>query len=51
MGDIDYFNWFLPLKNQINSKKPSFWKEKSVEDVVTLGSLLLARPTKARILC
>jgi hypothetical protein len=25
------------MKIQTNSKKPRFWKEKSVEDVVTLG--------------
>jgi len=25
------------LKIQINSKKPRFWEEKSVEEVVTLG--------------
>jgi hypothetical protein len=35
------FKWFLPLKIQINSKKPGFWKEKSVEDVVTLGPTAL----------
>jgi hypothetical protein len=29
----------LPLKIQINSKKPGFWKEKSVENVVTLEGL------------
>jgi hypothetical protein len=27
----------LQLKTQMNSKKTRFWKEKSVEDVVTLG--------------
>ncbi len=37
MSQIMIFKWFLPLKIQINSKKPRFWKEKSVEDVVTLG--------------
>jgi hypothetical protein len=31
------FKWFLRLKIQINSKKPGFWKEKSVEDMLTLG--------------
>ncbi len=36
VGDID-FEVFLPLKIQINSQKTRFWKEKSVEDVVTLG--------------
>jgi hypothetical protein len=30
-------NDFCPWKFKINSKKPVFWKEKSVEDVVTLG--------------
>jgi hypothetical protein len=34
--------WFLPLKIQINSKKPGFGKEKSVEDVVTLGPMAQA---------
>jgi hypothetical protein len=27
----------LPLKIRIGSKKTRFWKEKSIEDVVTLG--------------
>ncbi len=31
------FKWFLQLKIQINSQKTRFWKEKSVEDLVTLG--------------
>jgi hypothetical protein len=33
------FKWFLPLKIQINSQKTRFWKEKSVEDMVTLGPM------------
>ncbi len=37
MWEILIFKWFLPLEIQINSKKPGFWKEKPVEDVVTLG--------------
>jgi len=38
VGDIDFLKSdFLPLKIQINSKKPGFGKEKSVEDMVTLG--------------
>ncbi len=36
VGEILIFNWFLKI--QINSKKPRFWKEKSVEDMVTLGA-------------
>jgi hypothetical protein len=36
MWEILIFKWFLLLKIQINSKN-RFWKEKSVEDVATLG--------------
>ncbi len=43
MGDI-IFKWFLLLKIQINSQKTRFWKEKSVEDVVTLGPTAQATP-------
>jgi Trm5-related predicted tRNA methylase len=32
------------MKIQTNSKKPKFWKEKSVEDVVTLGPTAQATP-------
>ncbi len=35
--EIIISKWFLPLKIQINTKKTRFWKEKSVEDMVTLG--------------
>jgi hypothetical protein len=35
----EIFNGFLPLKIQINSQKTRFWKEKSVEDMVTLGPM------------
>jgi len=38
MWEILILKWFLQLKIQINSKKPSFGEEKSVEDVVTLGA-------------
>jgi hypothetical protein len=31
----------LSLKIQINSKKTKFWKEKLVEDVITLGKLTI----------
>jgi hypothetical protein len=31
-----FLKWFLPLKIQ-KFQKTRFWKEKSVEDVVTLG--------------
>ncbi len=37
MWEIFISKWFLPLKIQINSQKTRFWKEKSVEDMVTLG--------------
>ncbi len=37
MWEILIFKSFLPLKIQINSQKTRLWKEKSVEDVVTLG--------------
>jgi hypothetical protein len=37
MWEILIFEWFLSLKIQINSKKPCFWRKKSVEDVVRLG--------------
>jgi hypothetical protein len=36
MWETLIFKWFLLLKIQINSKN-RFWKEKSVEDVATLG--------------
>jgi hypothetical protein len=39
MWEIMIFEWFLLLRIQINSKKLEFWKEKSVENVVTLESL------------
>jgi len=41
VGDID-LKIFFPLKIQINSKKTRFWKEKIVEDVVTLGPMAQA---------
>jgi hypothetical protein len=37
MWEILILKRFLPLKIQINFKKTRFWKEKSVEEVVTLG--------------
>jgi hypothetical protein len=42
MWEILSLKWFLPLKIQINSKKSGFWKEKSVEDVLTLGPMAQA---------
>jgi hypothetical protein len=39
MWEILIFKRFLSLKIQINSQKIRFWKEKSVEDVVTLECL------------
>jgi hypothetical protein len=44
MWEILIFKWFLPLKIQINSKMPRFWKGKSVEDMVTLGPTAQATP-------
>ncbi len=40
VGDIDFLSDFCHCKIQINSKKTRFWKEKSVENVVTLEGLL-----------
>jgi hypothetical protein len=47
MWEILIQRWFLPLKIQINSKKTRLGKEKSVEDVVTLGPT--AQATQALI--
>jgi hypothetical protein len=38
MWEILISKWFLPLKIQINFKKPGFERKKSVEDKFTLGS-------------
>jgi hypothetical protein len=37
MWEILILKWFLPLKNSNKFQKTRFWKEKSVEDVATLG--------------
>ncbi len=37
MWEILIFKWFLPLKTSNKFQKTRFWKEKSVEDVATLG--------------
>jgi hypothetical protein len=37
VGDFDFETDFCWLQIQMESKKTRFWKEKSVEDVVTLG--------------
>jgi hypothetical protein len=37
MWEILIFKWFLPLKNSNKFQETRFWKEKSVEDVATLG--------------
>jgi hypothetical protein len=37
MWEILICDGFLPLKTQINSKKPGFGRKKSVEDAITLG--------------
>jgi hypothetical protein len=42
MWEILILKWFLLLKVQINYQKPGFWKEKSVEHVVTLGPMAQA---------
>jgi hypothetical protein len=39
MWEILILKWFVLLKIQINSKNTRFWKQKSVEDVVTLQGL------------
>jgi hypothetical protein len=41
MWKILIFKWCLPLNIQINSQKTRFWKENSVEDMVTLGPTAL----------
>ncbi len=41
MGDID-FEMISAAENSNKSKKTRFWKEKSLEDVVTLGSMAQA---------
>jgi hypothetical protein len=38
----------LLLRIQINSKKTKFWKEKSVEEVVTLGPMAQATIVKIK---
>ncbi len=42
LWEILIFKWFMLLKIQINPQKTRFWKEKIVEDVVTLGSMAQA---------
>ncbi len=37
MWEVLKFNWFFALENSNKFQKARFWKEKSVEDVVTLG--------------
>jgi hypothetical protein len=41
VGDID-FKVISTIKNSSKFQKARFWKEKSVEDVVTLGPIALA---------
>ncbi len=41
MGDID-FEMISAAENSNKSQKTRFWKEKSLEDVVTLGSMAQA---------
>ncbi len=38
MWEMLIFKWFLLLKNSNKYQKTRFWKEKSVENVVTLGA-------------
>ncbi len=40
MWEILIFKLFLPLKNSNKFQKTRFWREKSVENVVTLEGLL-----------
>jgi hypothetical protein len=41
VGDID-FSMISAAENSNKSQKTRFWKEKSLEDVVTLGSMAQA---------
>jgi len=41
MWQLLTFKQFLPLKIQINSKKPGLWKEKSAEGVVNTWAILV----------
>ncbi len=41
MGDID-FKVISTAENSNKFQKPKFWKEKSVEDVVTIGPMAQA---------
>jgi len=49
VGDILIFKPLLLLRIQINSKKPGFGREKSFEDVVTLGPTAQATLVKLKI--
>jgi hypothetical protein len=42
MWEIFIFKWFLLLKFSNKFQKNRFWKEKSVEDAVTLGPMAQA---------
>jgi hypothetical protein len=44
MWEILIFKWLFPAENSNKSQKTGFWKEKSVEDVVTLGPTTQATP-------
>ncbi len=39
MGDIDFFKVIFAIENSNKFQKIRFWKEKSVENVVTLEGL------------
>jgi hypothetical protein len=46
-----FFKWFLPLKIQTIPKKTRFWKEKSIENVVTFAGLPLTLGIEVRETC
>ncbi len=47
MREILIFNWLLPNSNKF--QKTKFWKEKSVEDVVTLGPMAQATLVRCKL--
>jgi hypothetical protein len=48
VGDID-FKMILPLKNSNKFQETRFWKEKSIEGMITLGPM--AHATLVVIIC
>jgi hypothetical protein len=49
MWEILILKWFLPLENSNKFQKNRFWKENSVEDLVTLGHTSKSKMTLAVI--